>query len=72
MKKILFLLGGLFSKTVKLKQQNEINCDLSQLSFPRNANGWICGAAENGLSDIVWCNLDCLDEFQIKPGLLTI
>lgn len=72
MKKILILLGGLFSKTVKLKQQNEINCDLSQLSIPRNANGWICQAAENGLSDIVWCNLDCFVEFQIKPGLLSI
>jgi len=72
MKKILILLGGLFSKTVKLKQQNEITCDLSQLSIPRNSNGWICQVAENGLSDIVWCNLDCFMQFQIKPGLLSI
>ena len=68
MKIISILLGGLFSKTVKLKQLNEINCDLSQLSNLKNSNGWICEAAENGLADVVWCELDCFTQFQVKQG----
>ena len=68
MKIISILLGCLFSKKVKLKKLNEINCDSSQLSNLKNSNGWTCEAAENGLADVVWCKLDCFAQFQVKQG----
>ena len=68
MKIVWIFVRGLLSKTVKMRQQNEINCDLNQLNIPKNSNGWICEAAEHDLHGVGCCKLDCFLHFQIKQG----
>ena len=68
MKVLLFLLVHLRGKSVKTVYNEEIICALNELLIPQNSNGWICGPAENDLDVIAWCNVDCMDNFQVKKG----
>ena len=68
MKLIFGLVVGSISKTLTREYHSEINCDFNELNIPKNSNGWTCSSAQNDLSEIAWCQLDCDVRFQIKPG----
>ena len=68
MKLILYLIFGSFSKTVKVKERNEIKCDLNELELPRNAKGWICDSVPNAVETSTKCKLECDEHFKLEQG----
>ena len=56
--------------TVKVKERNEIKCNLDQLGLPKNAKGWICDSVQNDVQTSAKCKLECDDHFQSEQGKL--